>query len=163
MVLSALLVLISLSVFMFNVYILRMFSTRLSIAGRAQNGGYFRSMEALPVDNTSAHASRLGVENSSHVTEVPSATESGIVIDSEFAFATLLCDDKLLDATLVLTYSLIHLAKTQYPMIVLALPEVSLEARKFITRLGAHVISTNRLNYPFKLTQTRIRDNKPCR
>ena len=42
-----------------------------------------------------------------------------------YTFATLLCDDRFLEATSVLLYSLIHYAKTKYPVTVLALPKVS--------------------------------------
>ena len=42
-----------------------------------------------------------------------------------FSFATLLCDDKLLEATSVLVYSMIKYAKTKYPVTIMALPDVS--------------------------------------
>ena len=42
-----------------------------------------------------------------------------------YTFATLLCDDRVLEATSVLLYSLIHYAKTKYPVTVLTLPKVS--------------------------------------
>ena len=42
-----------------------------------------------------------------------------------YTFATLLCDDRFLEATSVLLYSLIHYAKTKYPVTVVVLPKVS--------------------------------------
>ena len=54
-----------------------------------------------------------------------SVREKNKVDGRRYTFATLLCDDRFLEATSVLLYSLIHYAKTKYPVTVLALPKVS--------------------------------------
>ena len=54
-----------------------------------------------------------------------------------FSFATLLCDDKLLEATSVLVYSMIKYAKTRYPVTIMALPDVS-EGEHKLLRLNGY-------------------------
>ena len=53
-----------------------------------------------------------------------------------FSFATLLCDDKLLEATSVLVYSMIQYAKTKYPVTIMALPSVSESEYKLLRYCG---------------------------
>ena len=67
-----------------------------------------------------------------------------------FTFATLLCDDKLLQATSVLVYSLINYAKTRYPVTIMALPNVSDAARWQLRKLGAQIIDIDMLEYPIQ-------------
>ena len=81
----------------------------------------------------------------------------------KYTFATLLCDDRLLEATSVLVYSLINYAKTKYPVTVMALPRLSKGARDQLHMLGAKIVSVTMLEYPFKLTVPRLEQNKPCR
>ena len=80
-----------------------------------------------------------------------------------FTFATLLCDDKLLQATFVLVYSLVNYAKTRYPVTIMALPNVSDAARLQLRKLGAQILDIEMLEYPFKITPARREQNKPCR
>ena len=47
------------------------------------------------------------------------------VQSGKYTFATLLCDDRLLEATSVLVYSIINYAKTIYPVTVMTLPGVT--------------------------------------
>ena len=82
---------------------------------------------------------------------------------SNFIFATLLCDDKLLQATSVLVYSLVNYAKTRYPVTIMALPNVSDAARWQLRKLGAQIVDIEMLEYPFKVTPARREQNKPCR
>ena len=82
---------------------------------------------------------------------------------NNMTFATLLCDDKLLNATSVLVYTLLNYAKTEYPVTVITLPEVSMKAKMQLQELGAQVLNVTGLKYPFKLNEGRVRDNKPCR
>ena len=80
-----------------------------------------------------------------------------------YTFATLLCDDKLLQATSVLVYSMINYAKTNYPITIMALRNVSIEALMQLNKLGAEVVYVDMLEYPFKVTPGRLEQNKPCR
>ena len=80
-----------------------------------------------------------------------------------YTFATLLCDDKLLQATSVLVYSMINYAKTKYPVTIMALRNVSIEALMQLNKLGAEVVYVDMLEYPFKVTAGRLEQNKPCR
>ena len=80
-----------------------------------------------------------------------------------FTFATLLCDNKLLQANSVLVYSLINYAKTRHPVTIMVLPNVSHTARWQLKKLVAQVVDIDMLEYPFKITPARREQNKPCR
>lgn len=56
-----------------------------------------------------------------------------------YTFATLLCDDKILQATSVLVYSLKNYARTKHPVTVMVLPNVTSQAKAQLKKLGAQV------------------------
>ena len=80
-----------------------------------------------------------------------------------YTFATLLCDDKLLQATSVLVYSMVNYANTSYPVTIMTLPNVTEAAKEQLRKLGAQIIDITMLEYPFKVTPARLEQNKPCR
>lgn len=77
-----------------------------------------------------------------------------------YAFATLLCDDVMIDAIKVLIHSFGE-TQSPHPFIVLALPQVSQIDQ--LERLGAKVHVISALDYPFKVTQEKAAINKMCR
>ncbi|EME31801.1 alpha-1,4-N-acetylglucosaminyltransferase EXTL3 isoform 2 [Galdieria sulphuraria] len=79
-----------------------------------------------------------------------------------YAYATLLCDDVMLPATRAWLQSL-KMTNTSFPIVVLVLPQLSLEGREELEKLGSIVLDVTPLEYPFTLTKSRLRDNKPCR
>lgn len=79
--------------------------------------------------------------------------------EEPYAYASLLCDDVMIDATKVLIHSL--KSKTNYPFILLVLPQVTQTAE--LIKLGAKIQVISELEYPFKVNQEKIAINKMCR
>ncbi|KAJ3047981.1 Exostoses (Multiple)-like 3 [Rhizophlyctis rosea] len=82
-----------------------------------------------------------------------------------FAYVTLLCDDVMLDATLVLAHS-IKLTGSPHPFIVLTLAGVSNEAYLKLRTPGVGVDEVRevpQLEYPFPINDARRAINKMCR
>ena len=77
-----------------------------------------------------------------------------------YAYASLLCDDVMIDATKVLIHSL-KKTGTKYPFILLVLPEV--KQTKDLIRLGAELHPISQLDYPFKVNSEKVAINKMCR
>ncbi|KAJ3044398.1 Exostoses (Multiple)-like 3 [Rhizophlyctis rosea] len=81
------------------------------------------------------------------------------------AYVTLLCDDVMLESTLVLARSL-NLSETRYPFIVLTLPSVSEAARVKLLTPGVgvqEVVTVSQLKYPFPVNDAKRAINKMCR
>lgn len=81
-------------------------------------------------------------------------------IAETYAYASLLCDDVMLDATKVLIHSF-RKTGSPYPFLLLVLPQVS--QREELERLGAQVHVISELDYPFKVTAEKTAINKMCR
>ena len=125
--------------------------------------------------NNDVIATGNGVQNSSHAGNITETDEESEEVPTEikpalvskrrkkYTFATLLCDDKLIQATSVLVYSLINYAHTRHPVTIMALPNVSMAAKWQLQKLGAQVMDFDMLEYPFKITPARLEQNKPCR
>ena len=79
--------------------------------------------------------------------------------EQNYAYASLLCDDVMSDATKVLIQSL--KAKTSLPFILLVLPQVK-HTEDFV-KLGAKLQVISELEYPFKVNQEKVAINKMCR
>lgn len=79
--------------------------------------------------------------------------------ENSFAYASLLCDDVMIDATKVLINSL--KSTTDIPFILLVLPQVKQTAD--LIKLGAKIQVISELEYPFKVNQEKIAMNKMCR
>eukprot|EP00897_Mesotaenium_endlicherianum_P000801 jgi/Mesen1/10721/ME000090S10179 len=79
------------------------------------------------------------------------------------AYATLLCDEKMADASAVMVRSL-RLTGTAYDIVVLAMPNVSESTAGLLEMLGAQVRRVeNPVPYPFEARPSRVVQNKPCR
>ncbi len=79
--------------------------------------------------------------------------------EQAYAYASLLCDDVMIDATKVLIHSL--KSKTNHPLILLVLPQVKQTAD--LLKLGAKLQVISELEYPFKVNQEKVAINKMCR
>jgi len=79
--------------------------------------------------------------------------------EQNYAFASLLCDDVMSDATKVLIHSL--KSRTNLPFILLVLPQVR-HTEDFV-KLGAKLQVISELEYPFKVNQEKVAINKMCR
>jgi len=79
--------------------------------------------------------------------------------EQNYAYASLLCDDVMSDATKVLIHSLKQ--RTNYPFILLVLPQVK-HTEDFV-KLGAKLQVISELEYPFKVNQEKVAINKMCR
>ena len=95
----------------------------------------------LPVNHT------LKPESKS---EVKLNVTQGPKVSKRYTFATLLCDDKLLQVTSVLVYSMINYANTSYPVTIMALPNVTSAAKEQLRTLGAQILDITMLEYPYK-------------
>ena len=85
--------------------------------------------------------------------------------NNDFAYVTLLCDDVMLDSVLVLAASL-QSTNTVHPFIVLTLTNLSAVARQELTHPDSGVTELRdvaRLPYPFRVGQSALVMNKPCR
>lgn len=79
--------------------------------------------------------------------------------EQNYAYASLLCDDVMSEATKVLIHSL--KSKTNHPFILLVLPQVK-QTEDFV-KLGAKLQVISELEYPFKVNQEKVAINKMCR
>ena len=81
-----------------------------------------------------------------------------------YAYAILLCDDKMAVATLTLVRSIVK-SGTVADVVVCCLPGVSPAVRGAIGELGARVKEFNPIDYPYMKgrSQANIQDNKACR
>ena len=82
-----------------------------------------------------------------------------------YAFATLLCDDVMLDSVLVLGASIRHVNST-FPFIVLTLANLSSDARRQLQHPRSGVTRLHdieQLTYPFQVSKAALIMNKPCR
>jgi len=77
-----------------------------------------------------------------------------------YAYASLLCDDVMIDAVKVLLYSLRESGST-LPFILLVLPQV--KQTEDLIKLGATLEWIDPLEYPFKVTVEKTAINKMCR
>lgn len=80
--------------------------------------------------------------------------------DEQYAYASLLCDDVMIDAVKVLVYSL-RATGTKWPFVLLVLPQV--RQTDDLIRLGAKLEWIDPLEYPFKVNQEKAAINKMCR
>lgn len=79
--------------------------------------------------------------------------------EQSYAYASLLCDDVMIDATKVLIHSL--KSTTKLPFILLVLPQVT--QTEELIKLGAKIHVISELEYPFKVNQEKVAMNKMCR
>lgn len=79
--------------------------------------------------------------------------------EQAYAYASLLCDDVMIDATKVLIHSL--KSTTKLPFILLVLPQVT--QTEELVKLGAKLHVISELEYPFKVNQEKVAMNKMCR
>lgn len=86
----------------------------------------------------------------------PGATD---LTPRDYAYATLLCDDVMIDAAKVLIYSLKK--TTDLPFLLLVLPGV--QQRAELVKLGAEIHEISMLDYPFRVTAEKAAINKMCR
>jgi glycogenin len=80
----------------------------------------------------------------------------------KYAYASLLCDDAMIDSAQVLVYSMKQ-TNTPYPFLILLLPSVSETAELSLKKLGATPLRINMLDYPFPVNAEKVAINKMCR
>lgn len=85
--------------------------------------------------------------------------EDKSLAEQNYAYASLLCDDVMSEATKVLIHSL--KSRTNHPFILLVLPQVK-HTEDFV-KLGAKLQVISELEYPFKVNQEKVAINKMCR